>query len=338
LFPDKVGRLVLDGVVDIEDYYASDWGNGIRDTDKSLQVFFNQCAASSPEDCPFWSSTSEDISIRLDHLYNSLRDKPMPIATQSGYGYDILDYSQLRRAVFTSLYAPYQLFPYLADGLKDLEAGNGTKILNMARIPRKIECKCDGGGPVLNPPDATTAIACGDGRELSDTPEELYKRYQRMLQEFGTFADVWIMGAGRCSGWRVRAPERFLGPFGGNTSYPILFIGNVLDPVTPLWSARKVASGFPGSVVLTQNSSGHCSISSPSLCTPKHIRAYFTEGKLPEDGTVCEVSEPVFKPQNLSALRDHSMMPLSLEINDEDQELLQVVRDLSRDTGIARFY
>jgi hypothetical protein len=63
-----------------------------------------------------------------------------------------------------------------------------------------------------------------------------------------------------------------------------------------------------------------------------HIRAYFAEGKMPEEGTICEVSDPIFKPK--SAFQDHNLMPLGLE----DEELLQVVRDLSRDTGIARYY
>jgi hypothetical protein len=118
--------------------------------------------------------------------------------------------------------------------LKELEARNGTRILNLAKgESKKPECKCDNGGPRFvpgNTADASIAIACGDGRGLNDTPEELYKRYQWMLQEFGTFADLWIHASGRCTyvarvvlkfqtsfnllnrGWRVRAPERFLGP------------------------------------------------------------------------------------------------------------------------------
>jgi hypothetical protein len=31
-----------------------------------------------------------------------------------------------------------------------------------------------------------------------------------------------------CRGWKIRAKERFAGPFTGNTSFPILFIGNTL--------------------------------------------------------------------------------------------------------------
>ncbi len=52
-----------------------------------------------------------------------------------------------------------------------------------------------------------------------------------------------------------------------------------------------MALKFPGSVVLQQNSEGHCCVSSPSLCTAKHVRKYFHTGELPPVGTVCEVDE-----------------------------------------------
>ncbi|KAF9544543.1 hypothetical protein CPC08DRAFT_675877 [Agrocybe pediades] len=51
-----------------------------------------------------------------------------------------------------------------------------------------------------------------------------------------------------------------------------------------------MSKGFEGSVVLTQNSPGHCSISGPSLCTQKYI----ISGKLPPPGTVCEVDTTPF--------------------------------------------
>lgn len=53
-------------------------------------------------------------------------------------------------------------------------------------------------------------------------------------------------------------------------------------------SAHKMAASFPGSVVLTQNSVGHCSLSTPSMCTARIVRRYFETAELPENGTICE--------------------------------------------------
>lgn len=47
----------------------------------------------------------------------------------------------------------------------------------------------------------------------------------------------------------------------GNTSWPLLIMGNSADPVTPVRNAHKMAKGYKGAVVLEQNSEG---VGSPS--------------------------------------------------------------------------
>lgn len=49
------------------------------------------------------------------------------------------------------------------------------------------------------------------------------------------------------------------GPFTGNTSWPLLIVGNSADPVTPVRNAHKMAKAYEGAVVLEQNSEGVCS-------------------------------------------------------------------------------
>jgi poly(3-hydroxyalkanoate) synthetase len=44
----------------------------------------------------------------------------------------------------------------------------------------------------------------------------------------------------------------------GNTSFPIFFVSNKLDPITPLSGARAMAERFPGSALLEQYAVGVC--------------------------------------------------------------------------------
>ena len=55
-----------------------------------------------------------------------------------------------------------------------------------------------------------------------------------------------------------------------------------------------MAKHFSGSAVLSLESEGHCTLSSPSLCMARHIRRYFQTGQLPAPGTICLPNERPF--------------------------------------------
>jgi len=133
----------------------------------------------------------------------------------------------------------------------------------------------------------------------------------------------------QCATWKARARWNVKpADITGNTSHPILLIGNTLDPVTPLNNAYVMQKRFPGSEVLTQDSEGHCSISSPSLCTVKAIRAYFQTGALPTAGTICSPEELPFLgkiERDLSAL------------SEEDESLLEIMEEMKDLEGMRLF-
>ncbi|KAK0504497.1 TAP-like protein-domain-containing protein [Armillaria luteobubalina] len=305
MFPDKVGRMVLDGVqnvlnssraqahlitlsgvVDADAYYSGDWSNTTVDADKVMQSFFEGCVAAGADACAFYASTAEEISNNLDFLYESLLIQPVPVVSPPFYG--VVDYTALRTAVWNAVCAPYQLFSLLAEGLASLADGNGTIIFEIQASVYDPSSGYD------NTWDAGIAVACGDAANYTDSVADLFA-YAHDVEALSTFSNSQIiMQRIRCEGWKFHRGDIFTGPIAGNTSYPILFIGNTADPITPLSAAFKLSTAFPGSVVLTQNSSGHTSISASSECTDAYVQAYFQNGTLPKDGTVCEVESEMF--------------------------------------------
>lgn len=118
----------------------------------------------------------------------------------------------------------------------------------------------------------------------------------------------------QCAHYRPRAVHRFTGPWGGNTSHPLLFIGNTADPVTPGLYAKQMSQGYEGAVALIQNSPGHCSISMFSSCTMGYVRKYFQTGELPPVNTTCEVDIQPFDNA------DMKVMDVELKAKSEQHE------------------
>ncbi|KAK7022930.1 hypothetical protein VNI00_016820 [Paramarasmius palmivorus] len=128
-----------------------------------------------------------------------------------------------------------------------------------------------------------------------ESPEAIRSQTEQTASlEISDWAEMAAAARISCSHWPKIPKTFFRGPISGNTSHPILLIGNSADPATPLHAAQVVSQGFPGSVVLTQDYAGHASISAPSFCTENALRAYFLNGTLPEPGTVCPVEGTAF--------------------------------------------
>jgi len=330
MYPDNVGRLVVDGVVDADEYYSTRWATNLIDTDKTLSTVLASCFTAGPSACPFYAPSPELIASRLDALYTSVKARPVPVYTPSGYG--IIGYSALKQLMLIALYAPYNIFPLFAEALAALEKNDGGPLLELrATFEPKLECDCPRvpAEPLGSGSDALLAIRCTDGLPVEDGVEELQAHFEKMAK-LSSFADAWAFAHLECAGWKVRPKWRFAGPFVGNTSFPVLFIGNTADPVTPLSHAVKMSEGFKGASVLIQNSPGHSSISAVSLCTMKHIQAYFNDGVVPTNGTVCEVQSKIFA-------KGKDMDDLGM-LSAEDAELLEVTRKLNEGFRVRSFY
>lgn len=102
------------------------------------------------------------------------------------------------------------------------------------------------------------------------------------------------------------------------TENPILLINPVYDPVCPMTDALAVRDRYPGAALLSQNSHGHCSLAVPSVCTAKAVRRYFGEGRVPEEGTICEPDELPFVGKN------EMMMMVQ-----DDQEIYDALKQLT---------
>ncbi|KAF8816534.1 hypothetical protein BYT27DRAFT_7207371 [Phlegmacium glaucopus] len=199
-FPDNIERLVIDAVLDSENYFATLWSNNLLDTDKTMESFYTGCA------------DADDIRQNLTNLYSSICTQPVPVKIGNTYGY--VDHKMLHFTVFASLYSLFATFRLLAQGLAEL------------LTPSPFECSGDPSkGLEQNLFEAHVAVFCNDAANVPADLQSAQKHFEMMSKTSG-FGSIMASIRIHCTGWPKFPKNHFQGPCEANTSHPILLIGN----------------------------------------------------------------------------------------------------------------
>ncbi|KAJ5132081.1 Peptidase S33 tripeptidyl aminopeptidase-like C-terminal [Penicillium atrosanguineum] len=332
LFPDRVQRAVLDGVVNMDKYYEGRGPSAIADADAIFSRFGHYCNAVGSNDCPlFVEGGAQAILDAYWSLEDQLLNMSMPVMASATRGPEVVTWTDVKAILRVAVYQPLLAFPVLAYHMSELMKGNPVTLADFKHRSHFSVCpssECSIAGPWSpecsrgqdNSLYASAAILCTDAEYMAHLSiEEFQDKWNHLRADSAALGDYWAQLELACVGWKAKAKYKFTGPWGGVTSHPMLFVANTLDPVTPLSSARHMSQQFPGSRLLQQDSEGHTTIAAPSVCIAKSIRNYFQTGDLPATGTLCEADlKPlVGAPQKAAALR-HDM-------NDADMKLFDAL-------------
>ncbi|OTA31793.1 hypothetical protein BTJ68_07460 [Hortaea werneckii EXF-2000] len=300
MYPGRIDRMVLDGVLDADDYFPGSWLASLADTDTILGRFFLYCYQAGRDSCPFWHEGGpQAIHEAYEELLTQISNDPVAAPGTRSRGPEVINWTDLKLLVKDALYSPLKNFPIMATLMEELARGNGSQFADYKNKFRKDLCSsphlCDDPFsqecilPGWSAYDALPAILCTDASDTGSFTMDDFEQYWQVLRnQSQATGDYWAATRLTCAAWQAKAKHRFNGPFAGNTSHPILFIGNMYDTVTPIQNAHKMTTRFSGSGLLQQNSEGHSSFTGPSVCTAKAVRAYFQSGALPPSGTTCD--------------------------------------------------
>lgn len=240
MFPDRVGRLVLDGVVHGSNYMKTLWSDNLHDTEKTMQAFYDRCAEAGPKVCPFanHNSTAADLKIRAKSILTNMYHTPLQV---NGVFPEVVTWSDVRLFMFMALYEPLRAFPLMAEMLAALERGDEDGEMERYLTGKHFfACAAKGNNTDIAQVDgeASMAIMCSDGDPQDYVDIDKFNEHYHKLDAISpTAGAMWAGHRMNCAGWKFRPKYRFTDykeDFGGNTANPILFIGNTADPVTPL--------------------------------------------------------------------------------------------------------
>ncbi|OLN81382.1 putative hydrolase Mb2248c-like protein 2 [Colletotrichum chlorophyti] len=291
MYPDSVGRLLLDGVVDSSTYDAPAWISSMRDADAVLEKFFYYCYLAEDK-CDLFRSGDdgpEPIRQRYDKVMAKLRAEPLIVIAAQGHMPVVLMESDLKRTLFVSLYSPIVTFPTVASLLNRLYTGAD---LSLWILVPNLGSFCDSKITLYDSLlESQPAIGCSDQRyKRNESLEEVFDKVSGYTKNF---ADIWMSLMIACEGWGIEA--QFPRPDWDanlhksepiNTSFPILFAGNTHDPVTPVSSAVLMSRKFVNASLFELEAEGHVTLAAVSLCALRKIQDYLQRGILPPKPTV----------------------------------------------------
>lgn len=273
LFPDNVGRMILDGAVDPNQGFM-EWD---IDQDRAFQQAFDAYAADcalSP-DCPLGTDPTKSVDV-FRNLLAPLVSEPAPTDDPRG-----LSYSDAMTATYSSLYSP----AYWSDitvGLTELTEGYGDTLLMAA----DWYWERDGDGHYTNANDAYNAVTCADYPPLDDAVVVEWDRTSREVSPFlhyGEFTGYAPQPV--CSFWPVPATSE---PHDIEVTGlpPSLVVSTTGDPATPYEAGVELARQL-GGALLTYEGVQHTIVFDGNTCVDDYATDYLINGTLPPDGATC---------------------------------------------------
>jgi pimeloyl-ACP methyl ester carboxylesterase len=272
LFPQKVGRLVLDGAID-PSIPGLDVGitQGVG-FESALRAYMADCL--NDDECPFRGSVDQAMT-DLGTLLAEVDADPIPNADGRLLGAD-----SLMTTIVSALYSQ-ESWSYLTMALTEVLQGNADLAFQLADFYYNRQ----DGAYLDNSTEAFRAYNCMD--YPVDATEQQQADAQALLEaEAPTVAPYWS-GPDPCEVWPYPATgvrERIT----AEGAAPIVVVGTTNDPATPYEWSVSLAEQLSSGVLVTRVGEGHTGYNKGNACVDSAVETYLLDGTPPEDGLRCE--------------------------------------------------
>ena len=272
LFPDKVGRLVLDGAIDPS---ISGLDVGVTQAvgfESALRAYMADCL--TDKDCPFRGTVDEAMA-DLGTLLASVDRSPIPNSDGRELGAD-----SLMTAIVAALYSQ-DSWGYLTQALSDVLGGDASVAFQLVDFYYNRQ----DGTYLDNQTEAFRAYNCMD-YPADATDEQQAQADALLAAEAPTIAPYWD-GPDPCEVWPYPATG-VREPITADGAAPIVVVGTTNDPATPYQWAVSLADQLSSGVLVTRVGEGHTGYNKGNSCVDDAVNTYLIDGTAPEDGLRCE--------------------------------------------------
>jgi pimeloyl-ACP methyl ester carboxylesterase len=270
-FPDKVGRVVLDGAVDST---ISNFEQSLTQAvgfDHAFISFAKDC--STKVNCPL--PTDEVAAIaEMQKLFGIAAKKPI----QTKNSKRTLSETMMVLGTASAMYDNATGWPKLRKAIEQAKKGYGDEFLKLA--DEYTGRQPDGSYP-NNEFDSGAAIDCLDVDEPRTVAQ--IKRDADMFAEKAPLFGPYLAYGGLTCKYFGKLQEETIAPT--KTTNPIVVIGTTGDPATPYEWAQGLNKLLINSVLISLTGEGHTGQGQGNSCVDDQIDDFYLTGKVPATST-----------------------------------------------------
>ncbi len=272
LYPEKAGRLVLDGAIDPSVPGLDVGATQALGFESALRAYMQDCLDSG--ECPF-NGTVDDAMADLGALLASADRLPL----ENGDG-RMMGADAMMTAIIAALYSQ-DSWGILTQALTEALQGDPATAFYLADFYNTRE----NGSYADNSTEAFRAYNCMDYPVETDPAAE-EATMARIREGAPTIAPYWN-GPDACEVWPY-PPTGTRGEITAEGAGPILVVGTTNDPATPYAWSEALADQLEEGVLITRVGEGHTGYNKGNLCVDDAVEAFLLDDVVPEDGLRCE--------------------------------------------------
>ncbi|MFI9357772.1 alpha/beta hydrolase [Streptomyces lydicus] len=283
LFPGKVGRMVLDSVVNPAADMRQVAQLDVKTSDDAVRRYAHHLVARGDDRL---GATTEEIMRRLTTFAKKLDRKPLRGADGEDFTNSTL--STYLGTAATDEASWKRLTPALVSALNGdvtaldrLDAGAAGGSGGQKPTPQEARAE-------ENESLSMSGVLCLDSPSAPKSPKEMLDTADAFAKQSPLFGRSYAWQMIDCATWPI-APTGAAEPVKASGAAPVLLVSYTDDQLTPLTNARAVHRQLAHSSLLVRKGQGHGAYASghPSPCTDRAVDSYLVGGKLPDKTVNC---------------------------------------------------
>jgi pimeloyl-ACP methyl ester carboxylesterase len=273
LYPDKVGRLVLDGALDPAASYFDVSMTQAQGFENALRAYLKDCLAGT--DCPF-DGTVDSAMATIGAILKSVDVSPITATDGRQLGAETL--------VTAIIFPLYQrdAWSALSDMFVSVMHGDADQAFSFADA---YYGRTADGTYSDNSTEAFTAINCLD-YSFDDDPAAMRAQAAEIAAAAPVIGPYFGFGDIDCANWPYQTTvER--AEIHAPGAAPILVVGTTNDPATPYAWAVSLAKQLDSGHLVTYTGEGHTAYNKSNACVNDTVDEYLIKGTVPADDPKC---------------------------------------------------